>query len=74
MMDLEKGKPIPRQPAKKHGAQKYPFYEMQVGDRFKIPEGKHKLVRTCISMRKATQPERFVVRLDNGDWYCWRTE
>lgn len=72
-MNLEAGVPIPAQPFKRPGAQKYPFYEMQVGDRFKVPEGKHKRVRSCICMRHIKMPERFMVRMDGGEWYCWRT-
>lgn len=52
---------------------KYPFGSLSVGDRFEIPEGKYKRVRTCISMRHRNKPERFVVRQVGDVWYCWRT-
>ena len=73
---LEKNVPLPNDLEYMGAKRKYPWLEMEVGDSFAIPEGRHESVRTASAAWVLRHPERdmrFSVRkLEDGTYRCWR--
>lgn len=73
---IESGVPMPDCGKSTGRLRVYPWLEMDVGDSFPIPEGKHDHVRTAASSwtkRHPEDPRAFTVRkMECGAYRCWR--
>lgn len=72
MYKIEKG--IPVATGSKKGTSKYPWFEMEVGDSFVVPEGEVQRIRSAAQQHCIRyEPRDFKVRkTDEGVYRCWR--
>ena len=75
-LKVESGVPIPEGGDKLGRSRLYPWLEMEVGQSFQCPVGKHDHVRTAASSwtkRDPEDPRAFTVRrMKDGTYRCWR--
>lgn len=73
---LEQDVPMPDSGVSRGRTRVYPWLEMEVGDSFQCPKGRHDHVRTAAaswSKRHVEDPRVFSVRMmEDGTYRCWR--
>lgn len=67
---IEKGVEIPKRSG--DATRKYPFPQMEVGDSFAVPSGRHLAVSTAATNYGNKYQMKFSVRAVDGGHRCWR--